>query len=74
MRREVDQTRTIIIVIQLSIYQGTAMEKFSRVANWMISLQKLKTRYHFLVKSYCIPSSQILLHSDMLHIQLYIEF
>jgi hypothetical protein len=35
-RQEVDQSHTTIIVIQLNVYLGTAMEKFSRAANWMI--------------------------------------
>jgi hypothetical protein len=69
MRQEVDQTHTTIIVIQLSIYLGTAMKKFSRAANWTISLQELRIRYRFLVKNYRIPSIQILLHSYVQHVQ-----
>jgi len=38
-RREVDQSHTTIIVILLSVYLGTSMEKFSRAASWMIRTQ-----------------------------------
>jgi hypothetical protein len=34
-------------VTQVSVYLGTAMGKFNRAANWMISLQELKIRYQF---------------------------